>query len=199
MIDVQRLQRLNQLASDLLEHGFAQDREDAMRQADDTLKKESSHEVSILRMGSAPPLDDQKTSSVASGQGSPARAAQDTPSHVYTPDWNTLYRSLSKKIEEQNGQIQTLATQIRQLGIEITSLKNTALPATPKIQRSFSDATAAMPADQPARASADVIDANTGKAVPMPDGRQGSPRTGGYSPKDVAVEKIFYSGTRPQK
>ncbi len=207
MIDVERLQRLNQLANDLLEHGFAHDREDAMRQADETLKRKPSTMVSITRMASTPSIIDSHEKSPTHEDSSPKEVMQDASKQGYTPDWHTLYRNLNKKIEEQNSQIQMLVVQIRQMDAAITLLKNRPPTVVQQSVRQAPEqptpaASPTIPEKQPAmerKPNVDVIDAETGEAIPIQAQRQNSPRTGGYSPKDVSVEKFFYSGTRPQK
>lgn len=209
MIDVERLQRLNQLANDLLEHGFAHDREEAVRQADETLKKKSSSSiVSITHMASTPSIDNHANSydrsKVMHESSSFKEAIQGAQQQGYVPDWNTLYRNLNKKIEDQNSQIQALLAQIKQMDGDITLLKNRPQTVIQQTVRQTPEPSTqapsnAIPEKQPAaerKPSVAVIDAETGKAIPVREQEHKSPRTGGYSPKDVAIEKMFYSGTR---
>lgn len=208
MIDVERLQKLNQLASDLLEHGFAEDREDALRQADNTLKKETQS-VSILRMNDPPPMVGEKKE--PEPEVAQADDPEPAPAQSYEPDWNMLYRNLNKKIDDQNAAIGALREQISILQNNVTELKN----APPKVvvqappaaqpapvaapQGTAPAAPVAQPAaPAPAQASSAIINAATGETLHVTPDKQATSRSGNYSSEDVSVEKIFYSGSRPQ-
>lgn len=220
MINVERLQKLNQLAGDLLEHGFAADREDALRQADNTLKREV-HSVSIMRMNDTPPMgrseepaqrDAQKLQASYAAQEAPEQIpVQEIPAPASTQsfeqDWNMLFRNLNKKIDDQNSAIGALREQIGALHHGIAALKNAppkVVMQTPAPQQVAAPIAAAPPAPAAyaaapaAPAIATMIDATTGKTIHVPIDKQATTRTGGYKPEDVSVEKMFYSGTRPK-
>jgi len=107
-MDVERLQKINRLAQELMSHGMAADMNEAVKQADDMIS--SRQEVSQVM--------DIKSSETASVE----QKENDN-------DMKLALRKLNYQLSEQNKVIAELKGNLQILADEVTALRNRKVPA----------------------------------------------------------------------
>lgn len=168
-MDVDKLQRINTLARELMKHGMAGSMDEAVKMAED--KIDGSPEVSNIQETMS---DDMITQAqTAASSESPAPKENDS----------LELRKLRNLIDEQNrtisgisGKINELVTEFNRLEQEINRLKTIQVPSG-----SDDDKKGTQTQFRPQKTE---------------EKKEGHARTGSYTPEDVSVEKMFYSGTR---
>ncbi len=168
-MDVERIQKINSMALELLKKGRASDREDAVRQAE-LFYKDLSGDTQTLRIPgreSAPGhvVVDKSASATQQAAGLSAEKVNEIM------EKNTQF--LVKTIKEFNEKIQALEG-------ELDALKQKML-----FQR---------PASAPAPAASSSAATAASTAKPAGSESQSHPRTGSYKQEEVSIEKYFYMG-----
>lgn len=185
-MDVEKIQRINNLARELERQGLADGREDAVAQARRifNVKEESPIDVSQMRDGSLQAKEEGLTEEVK--ESSEGEDVQST----------TKIRLNEEKIStilKKNSEF--LVTTIKNFQAKIDMMESQMAQMNRKLETLASRPVAA-PAPQPA--------APTHQEAPMPQqpvesnttNPQGGdhPRSGGYNDSDVSIEKFFYMG-----
>lgn len=172
-MDVERIQKINSLAVDLMKQGLAQDREEAVAQAEKIFRSKDDGDYTSLRetMQSARPGSlalDSKTAAVAA---TPLGADE-----VKTIlEQNTKF--LVSKIREFQDKVAALEKEVSSLRTNIISQRM---------------ATVHSPAQVIIKPGGDGIQVpREAAAAPKP---QSHPRSGNYTEGDVSIEKFFYAG-----
>ena len=178
-MDVERIQKINSLALDLLKQGLAADREEAVTQAEKIFRhKDSEDHFQSIRKNVG------ETGSLSTGMSTPAAQA------------SALSQDSIQAILQQNttfvvGKFKEFGEKITALEKEINSLKTKQLYGN----------------SAPRGGDAPIRDGNTGATItPPPDQARGMkqeqgastshPRVGNYKNEDVSIEKIFYMGSK---
>ncbi len=202
MFDVEKIQRVGKLAGELLHSGRARDSQEAMRAAENMLlKQHESHLTSPFMNLSA---------SAFPGREKPKEEEV---------DYSIILRKFTTIVDDQKREIESLKAMIVRLQKEVQEIKSTPPPVhklpvrAPHASSSASSAHlfsaspssfeehvsvshSVPPPGAPTRRNVPIIgpDGKPVQVEPVTSGE--NPRSGGYTPRDVSIEKFFYSGGR---
>lgn len=168
-MDVERIQKINAMALELMKQGLAADREDAVVQAERIFRSQGANEYSSLRdtMGK---VEAEAEMDSKPGAEKPA-LQQDEVRQIMEENTKFMVRKL-KEIEDK---LQALERDIAAINSRMTYQRPAAqaplapgeMPANPQIQR------------------------GAGQQV-----GSSHPRSGNYNDADVSIEKFFYMGRK---
>ena len=175
MIDVEKMQKVNRLAQELVSHGMATDMDDAFRQADTLINKEQ---------GTIP----QRTPSASPSSSSPQQAEDS--------NWFFALQRLTKQLELQSRTIEELKATISSLQSDVLTVKSMqnmrAMQAASQVQQAPSPSFQTEEPRIEKQVSAPVAQ-NYGRPLLAQKG-SGNPRCGVFTSDDVSIEKFFYAG-----
>ncbi|MEK6853536.1 MAG: hypothetical protein AABX64_02525 [Nanoarchaeota archaeon] len=171
-MDVERIQKINKLALDLMKQGLASDRDDAVVQAEKIFKSNDGDNQSIrerMHQGMEPRV--------------PAAAANSV--HVQPDD---LHPDKVKDILQQNSQF--LVKKITEFQEQMTAMRK----EVEEVKRRFSQ-TPAMSGAAPKLG--EIFTPAQEKPKEQPQQNTSShPRSGNYKTEEVSIEKFFYMGNK---
>ena len=165
-MDVDRIQKINQLALDLLRQGLASDREDAVRQAERIFKGQGGEDFTYIR---------EKSSEAKKESNNSVALPVDEIKQILEQNATFLVKKI-KEFEEKMASVEreitTLHSQLSNVGPTIRELSSRSVepPAEVKPPRPVSKV-----AEEAARIH---------------------PRSGNYTDQDVSIEKFFYMGSK---
>ena len=169
-MDVDQIQKINQLALDLLKQGLAPDREEAVRQAERVFKGQGAEEYSSIR---------QRTSEIRSENGI-SHASVALPANEIKQILEQNANFMVKKIKE-------FEEKVSSMGKEIASLRQQLLNQSGPTIRELSSRSVEPPAEvKPQRPVSKVVE----------EVARSHPRSGNYTDQDVSIEKFFYMGSK---
>lgn len=169
-MDVERIQKINALALDLMKRGLAADREEAVIQAERVYRSRDAQEsYSALRETMAGIQED--TQKVRQGGSSETIALND----------NTVKEILEKNTEFIVSKMKEFQDKIAAFEKEISQLKTQMTHHRPAMSQE-------MPASRPAPASSGMVGKDPSSS--------NHPRSGNYNANDVSIEKFFYMGSK---
>ncbi len=167
-MDVERIQKVNSLALDLLKQGIAHDRQEAVELAEKTFRERDSNDAyNSVKAGMG------GINTLASGAG-PAKSedlSQEKVKEILEQNTNFLV----KKIKEFQEQMLAMEKEIMTLKGKITYNN---IPSAREILTKE-----AVKASPPAQDINEKVPAN-------------HPRSGNYKDADVSIEKFFYMGNK---
>src|SRR3989344_1614319 len=181
-MDVERIQKINKLALDLMRQGLASDRDDAVVQAEKIFRSKDGEYSSIReRMQGGPePLQQSAASLALTPQSPQAVGSADLHPEKVKDILQQNSQFLVKKITEFQEQMQAMRKELdafkqQRMGAPQPQQFSSAPPKlgeipahNPEIQRG-----------QPAQASA-----------------TNHPRTGNFKAEEISIEKFFYMGNK---
>jgi len=171
-MDVERLRKINALAKELLDHGIVSTMDDAFKQAERMIEKDS-----VFEEKNEPEIEIKKLDSRSfdTAQRSPQEQVQQSQT------LGINYFDL-KKI---NDRISGIESQISQIYLKINELISEINKISDRIEKRSLDI----------KEEKKVIQQSTLNAVEKKsNGVESHPRVGNYKPEDVAIEKMFYFG-----
>ena len=176
-MDVEQIQKINEMALNLLRQGLAQDRADAVVQAERFFKKQDSSDYSSMR----------KTLDEVQQDRQPQQAAVVTQVD--------LSQDKIKEILEQNASF--IVKKFKEFQERVDSMEKEMSSLRAKVDNARMAAV-----EQPAARSQSQSAQQQTQARGMPSSGGGSggnaapvhPRSGNYSESDVSIEKFFYMG-----
>ncbi len=175
-MDVEQIQKINEMAINLLRQGLAQDRADAVVQAERFFKKDDSSDYASMR----------KTMDNIQQDRQPPQAA--VVSQV------DLSQDKIKEILEQNASFMVKKFKEFQERVDSMEKEMSSLRAKVDNARIAAEQSAARPQpqqvqQQPQQPRGTPVSSGSGSsAAPV------HPRSGNYSEADVSIEKFFYMG-----
>jgi|GEM_PF-4648013 len=176
MIDVEKMQKVNRLAQELVSHGMATDMDDAFRQADTLINKEQSTTITPQR---APP----------------ASTSYSSPQQGEDNNWFFALQRLTKQLELQSRTIEELKATISSLQSDVLTVKSMqnmrAMQAASQVQQA--PASSFQTEEPRIEKQAAPVAQNYGRPQLASKG-SGSPRCGVFTSADVSIEKFFYAG-----
>ncbi|MBT4935564.1 hypothetical protein HOL21_02815 [Candidatus Woesearchaeota archaeon] len=170
-MDVERIQKVNDLAVDLLKQGLARDREDAVAQAETIFKTNESEEYTNFREAASEIKQEKTAESVL--------------------DDETIKTILSKNTTFLVNTINEFKDKIESLEREITILKSNSV-RQPRVQ----DLKMNPPIQEPASPSQESVQPVEQQAQQSSEPVKDHPRSGNYNDADVSIEKFFYMGNK---
>jgi hypothetical protein len=172
-MDVERIQKINAMALELLKQGLASDREDAVAQAERIFKAKGATEYSSLR--------ETMTKVEAEGAISESSTASSSPlpaDEIKTiMERNTTF--MVKKLKEIEEKIAALESDMASVNSKMTFQRPVHAEPQPAHQVSQPQ-----PAPQIPRGPNPTVTASN------------HPRSGSYNEGDVSIEKFFYMGRK---
>ncbi len=197
MIDVEKMQKVNRLAQELMSHGMAGDMDDAFQQANGLINKEQG----TLSLSPQSPQQHLHQSSHQASSPS-ASAPQQEESN-----WFFAMQRLNKQLELQARTIEELKATISSLQSDVLTVKSMqnmrAMQATSVQQAPVSSVASAPSAsalsspsfshEEQAAPKVASVKSNYNRPQ-LAERGSGSPRCGVFTSDDVSIEKFFYSG-----
>lgn len=183
-MDVERIQRINALALSLMKKGLAQDREDAVTQAERMVRGEVVKDYASMK----------DTMQAVKAEGEPV-ASSDSSSEK-TAQEEDLHPEKIKDILQQNTQflvkkIKEFQEKVEALEKEVTGLRTRftyeRLPTAQDVTRE---------SGRGAEESAGAANTPKSAVSAAPSGSASHPRSGNYKEGDVSIEKFFYMGNK---
>ncbi|MBT4538823.1 hypothetical protein HOI26_05715 [Candidatus Woesearchaeota archaeon] len=170
-MDVERIQKINQLASSLLTQGLAQDRDDAVKQAEKVFRSQDTESYTEMRETM------QKVQAEKSPQPQQNELTQDQIQTILKKNTEYLVKTIKAFQEKVQTLEQEMAAMKNQMSVnKIPSVKELVMSA-PKVE-------------QEQQIQAQQTPQETPKEAPI------HPRSGNYKEADVSVEKFFYMGSK---
>ncbi len=171
-MDVERIQKINAMALELMKQGLAADREDAVVQAERIFRSQGANEYSSLRdtMGK---VEAEATMDSKPGAEKPA-LQQDEIRQIMEENTKFMVRKL-KEIEDK---LQALERDVASINSKMTYQR----PATPA-QAPLGPGEIASNHPQIQRGAGQQVGSS-------------HPRSGNYNDADVSIEKFFYMGRK---
>ncbi|MBU0460497.1 MAG: hypothetical protein KKH52_01505 [Nanoarchaeota archaeon] len=169
-MDVERIQKINNLALDLMKQGLAPDREAAIQQAEQVFRNRDSDNYTEIRER----MDEVKT------DFSPHTKDKEVVDLSQNQIKDILQQNstfLVKKIKEFQEKISSLEREISQLRTQMTYQK---LPTVKEV----------ISQKEEVREEPKLGEVKTS----TPEGNH--PRSGNYNDTDVSIEKFFYMGSK---
>ena len=171
-MDVEKLQRINTLARELMKHGMAGSMDEAVRMAEEKIT--GAPEVSNIKETMSDDMIAQTQVSQSADNLAPKE--QDM---IELRKIKSALDSQANTINNMAGKINEMVTEFNRLNEEINRLKTIQVPSA-----------SAAPEKKQAKGTQTQF-----RAQPE-EKKEGHARSGNYNSDDVSVEKIFYSGTR---
>ena len=171
-MDVERIQKVNNLALDLMRQGLASDREEAISQAEKIFKERDTEDYANLRerMGDSQPQKEQQQ------QSSEKELSQDEIKDILHKNKEFIVKTF-KAMQEK----------IDYFEREMAFLKSKVNSMSPKVKEIITnEVTPPIPEPQAEKQQ---------QEAPAQDGN-GHPRSGNYAEDDVSIEKFFYMGNK---
>ena len=170
-MDVERIQRVNNLALDLMKQGLAPDREEAIRQAE-KIYSGQTEDYDAIREGIAKVESDVKPKEEVKKEEPSPNLSQDQIKNILEQNTKFLVKTINQfqeKVSSMEKEIQSLKSQLAYN--KIPSAGQILTKETVKVEET---------AEQPVKKETTE--------------KQPHPRMGDYSDEDVSVEKFFYMG-----
>lgn len=193
-MDIEKIQKVNALARELMKHGQARSMDEAVMLAEKQLGGTSNVEprpglVTGYGDGNqANPVDSVRTAP-ASQKTAPAsysapvkESVADNRSHDEQSYDRIAFRKLSQQVEQQAGELKAIRMKMNELITEFNSIQEKAKQKAASPVASQHEMSRAHPKNP---------DQTQFKPVPK---KEPHARSGNYTPADVNIEKIFYSG-----
>jgi len=173
-MDVERIQKVNNLALDLMKQGLASDREEAVTKAEEIFKERDTEDYANIRqtMEDVRPeirVEEQK-------RENPDNLSQEKVSEIL--EKNTKF--IVTKFKEFQEKITSLER-------EISFMKNRMLNSAPTVKEVVSQVKVESRPEQK----------KTSQEESSPEAKpENHPRSGNYKENDVSIEKFFYMGNK---
>ncbi len=177
-MDVERIQKINKLALDLMKQGLALDRDDAVLQAEKVFRAKDGEYASIReRIQNTEPQREQ-AAATTSGQSSVQHQQADLHPEKIKDILQQNSQFLVKKISEFQEQMQAMRKELDMLKQLRMVQPQSSSNAPPKL----------------GEIPANTHDIPRGQSPPQ--SASNHPRSGNYKNEDVSIEKFFYMGNR---
>jgi len=180
-MDVERIQKINKLALDLMRQGLASDRDDAVVQAEKIFRSKDGEYSSIReRMQGGPEPLQQSAASLA--------LTPQSPQAVGSAD---LHPEKVKDILQQNSQflvkkITEFQEQMQAMRKELDAFKQQRMVQSPQQVSNVPPKLGEIPAHNP----------DIQRGQPTQASANNHPRSGNYKVEEVSIEKFFYMGNK---
>ncbi|MBR9683003.1 hypothetical protein GOV03_00495 [Candidatus Woesearchaeota archaeon] len=177
-MDVDRVQKISNLAEELMKQGLVQERDEAIQQAEKILAKEDCSSLNETM---------EEVQGLNLETGEIKQVAEETLSLDKVKDVmekNTTF--MVKKMKEHQEEVEGLKQEIAGLRNELKEIRYTPnnLPTEPAVKEVVREEPAAPAEEKPeATGSSD----------------ENHPRSGNFNDTDVSIEKFFYSGSKPRE
>jgi hypothetical protein len=172
-MDVERIQKVNNLALDLMRQGLAPDREEAITQAEKIFKERDTEDYANLRER----MEDSQPKQEQQQQSSEKELSQDEIKNILHKNKEFIvktFKSMQEKIDFFEREMSFLKSKVNSIGPKVKEVITNEVPAQ-------SQGSGQQQTEQP--------------QAPVQSGN-GHPRSGNYAENDVSIEKFFYMGNK---
>jgi hypothetical protein len=173
-MNIEQIQKINDLALDLMKQGLAQDREEAIAQAEKIFHQGSSEEFKEMRETMQEVKEKRESAPVQ--KEAEQEMSQDQIKNILEQNSAFLVKTI-KKFQEK---IITLEAEMKQIRATVNYSK---LPTVKDVVSQRTE----VPKEKPKEIQ------QTESSQPKGDSH---PRSGNYSDADVSIEKYFYMGNK---
>jgi len=168
-MDVERIQKVNNLAIDLMRQGLASDREDAIAQAEKIFKERDTEDYANIRerMNESQPQQEQQ-------QSSEKELSQDEIKDILHKNKEFIvrtFKAMQDKIDYFEREMSFLKSKVNSIGPKVKEIVTNEIPSP---NQRIEQHQAPSPAQN----------------------GNGHPRSGNYVESDVSIEKFFYMGNK---
>jgi hypothetical protein len=173
-MDVERIQKVNNLALDLMRQGLASDREEAIAQAEKIFKERDTEDYANLRER----MDDSQPKQEQQQQNSEEELSQDEIKNILHKNKEFIVRTfkgMQEKIDYFEREMSFLKSKVNSIGPKVKEVVANEAP-----QQNQEQETNQQQEQQPAQEQKG----------------NGHPRSGNYAENDVSIEKFFYMGNK---
>jgi hypothetical protein len=171
-MDVERVQKINSLALDLMKQGLAETREDAVRQAEKVFHSQDSESYNSMKETMQGVQEDRNPKKQVSNE---PELSQDKIKEILEQNTNFIV----KKFKEFQDKMEFLQQNIDALGTKLARIQ---LPTADQIR--------SKPKEEAPVQQTEVSPTQTAEGKPI------HPRSGDYKDEDVSIEKYFYMGNK---
>ena len=183
-MDVERIQKINKLALDLMRQGLASDRDDAVLQAEKIFRVKDGEYSSIReRMQAAEPQKESPASLALSPQTAaptqPGGADLSTEKVKDILQQNSQF--LVKKISEFQEQMQSMKKEMEELKAKLSQHNSHNGAGNVPVQSASRGSEVVSPPERPREQT---------------QSSAAHPRSGNYKVEEVSIEKFFYMGNK---
>ena len=195
-MDVERIQKVNNLALDLMKQGLAHTREDAIAQAERIFsgdKGTTAYNEMRQTLGEVEAHKKEEYSAV-NPQSQESVTSAEIPAYKVKEILEQNTKFIVKTFKEHSEKIQALEREIAQLRTKVSSER---LPTVSELVTMEAEKKAAEPQPQvqvQQAAPQPVTQPVQQAAAPQPVKQEPHPRVGGFTDTDVSIEKFFYYG-----
>jgi hypothetical protein len=183
-MDVDRIQKINALALDLMRQGLAVDRQDAMVQAEKIYRDKDFGEIDFFKRA------EKAAASVNSGSpSSEENLTQDSVRNIL--EQNTKF--IVQKFKEFGDRMESMQRDMDQLKSHVSSIR---IPSVTELveqnkQSQSMQSMSSRPQPQP-----QIQAQSMPRRMPSTSPVANHPRSGNYNENDVSIEKFFYMGSK---
>ena len=181
-MDVERIQKINKLALDLMRQGLASDRDDAVVQAEKIFRSKDGEYSSIRERMQGGPEPLQSAASLA--------LTPNTAQAVASAD---LHPEKVKDILLQNSQF--LVKKITEFQEQMQAMRKE-LDMMKQLRMSQPQQQNAVPAGPPRLGEIPAHNPDIQRGQPTPASATNHPRTGNFKAEEISIEKFFYMGNK---
>jgi len=181
-MDVERIQKINKLALDLMRQGLASDRDDAVVQAEKIFRSKDGEYSSIRERMQGGPEPLQSAASLAL-----------TPNTVQAVASADLHPEKVKDILLQNSQF--LVKKITEFQEQMQAMRKE-LDMMKQLRMSQPQQQNAVPAGPPRLGEIPAHNPDIQRGQPTPASATNHPRTGNFKAEEISIEKFFYMGNK---
>ena len=185
-MDVIRIQKINDMALELLKQGLAQDREAAVAQAERIFEGKSADDYQEMRQ-TVKEVKEEKREILEGRDGNRGSDLSDNKiKEILKKNTDFLVRT----IKEFNAKISSLETQMADLKSTISGIQG------PRIKELVTDEVPPVIDREDVKPDSNPQETSQREEVPAPQEPKRHPRSGNYVENDVSIEKFFYMGSK---
>ena len=189
-MDVDKIQKINKLAGDLISSGMAKDRDEAVSMAEKQIKNESFGDIKQqMDDTDAKNQNNIEKQNVSNNEPIKEEIKEESEIKNFSQEENKLIYELKKDVEEHKKKVGFLIEKMNQMILKINELEKK-VKSPVAIQQSSGNEK-----KDDGKQTAFKKEAVTNN----PNETKPANRYGEYQPNDVAIDKIFYYGNKPQK
>ena len=171
-MDVERIQKVNNLAIDLMKQGLASDREEAIAKAEQIFKERDTEDYANIRQ-----TMDNSQQKEEPQQTSEKILSQDEIKNILHKNKEFIvktFKEMQEKIDYFEREMSFLKSKVNSIGPKVREVVTNEVP--PPVQETVQNE------QQP--------------PAQQQNGTNNHPRSGNYAENDVSIEKFFYMGNK---
>jgi hypothetical protein len=177
-MDVERIQKVNNLAIDLMKQGLASDREEAIAKAEQIFKERDTEDYANIRQT----MDNSQQKEPQ--QASENVLSQDEIKNILHKNKEFIvktFKEMQEKIDYFEREMSFLKSKVNSIGPKVREVVTNEVPPPVQESQPVTQETTQNQQQPPAQ---------------QQNGTNNHPRSGNYAENDVSIEKFFYMGNK---